>query len=84
MLTPCLVVYAIDAKINIDDNASFRQQELFDQRDTNEDDPREVLAASHGLNYIAMEGNIGCMGESPFLLRLPFFSVAASWRLSFW
>jgi len=54
-------VFAVDAKINIDDNASYRQQELFAARDTNEDDPREVHAAKFNLNYIAMNGSIGCM-----------------------
>jgi succinyl-CoA synthetase beta subunit len=54
-------VYCVDAKINFDDNAQFRQQEVFAQHDESEDDPREVAAAKHDLNYIGMDGNIGCM-----------------------
>ena len=52
-----------DAKINFDDNAQFRQREIFSQEDTSEGDPREVEATQHGLNYISMDGNIGCLGE---------------------
>jgi len=54
-------VYCVDAKINFDDNASFRQQEIYDFRDPTEEDPREVEASKHNLNYIGMDGNIGCM-----------------------
>ncbi|GAM24427.1 hypothetical protein SAMD00019534_076020 [Acytostelium subglobosum LB1] len=54
-------IYAMDAKINFDDNASFRQKAVFDMRDVNEEDPREVEASKFGLNYIGMDGNIGCM-----------------------
>lgn len=56
------LVYCVDAKINFDDNASFRQKAVFDQGDDSETDPREVEAAKYGLNYIGMDGNIGCMG----------------------
>jgi succinyl-CoA synthetase beta subunit len=58
----CLVVFCVDAKINFDDNASFRQKEVFDMGDDSETDVREVEAAKYGLNYIGMDGNIGCMG----------------------
>jgi len=54
-------VYCVDAKINFDDNASFRQTEIFGWRDAAEEDPREVEASKYGLNYIGMDGNIGCM-----------------------
>jgi len=54
-------VYSVDAKINFDDNASFRQSEIFAFRDTAEEDPREVAASEFNLNYIGMEGNVGCM-----------------------
>ena len=53
----------MDAKINIDDNAKFRQPEIIAQEDTNETDPREVKAAKYNLNYIGMNGNIGCLGN---------------------
>jgi len=52
---------AVDAKVNIDDNALFRHQELADIRDTSEDDPNETEAAKFGLNYIKLDGTIGCM-----------------------
>jgi succinyl-CoA synthetase beta subunit len=55
------IVVCIDAKINFDDNAAFRQKEIFDFRDTTEEDPREVAASAYNLNYIGMSGNIGCM-----------------------
>jgi len=55
------LVYAADAKLNFDDNASYRQQEVFSMHDPAEDDPREVAAAKYNLNYIGMDGNIGCM-----------------------
>eukprot|EP00013_Stygamoeba_regulata_P022685 CAMPEP_0177659974 /NCGR_PEP_ID=MMETSP0447-20121125/17749_1 /TAXON_ID=0 /ORGANISM="Stygamoeba regulata, Strain BSH-02190019" /LENGTH=424 /DNA_ID=CAMNT_0019164921 /DNA_START=10 /DNA_END=1284 /DNA_ORIENTATION=+ len=54
-------VYCVDAKISLDDNAEFRQKEIFAERDTSEDDPREVAAGKVGLNYIGMDGSIGCM-----------------------
>jgi succinyl-CoA synthetase beta subunit len=55
-------VYCVDAKIGFDDNAEFRQKEIqHGYRDTTEEDPREVAASKFGLNYIGMDGNIGCM-----------------------
>ena len=54
-------VQALDAKINLDDNALFRQKELLELRDIHEEDPREVAASEHGLNYIVLDGSIGCM-----------------------
>jgi succinyl-CoA synthetase beta subunit len=54
-------VIALDAKMNFDDNALFRLKEIEDMRDVSEEDPSETEAARHGLNYIKLEGNIGCM-----------------------
>jgi len=54
-------VYALDAKINFDDNALFRHRELMELRDTNEEDQLEVEASRFGLNYIKLEGTVGCM-----------------------
>jgi len=54
-------IYCGDAKINFDDNASFRQKDIFALHDSTEDDPREVAAAKFNLNYIGMTGNIGCL-----------------------
>eukprot|EP00039_Didymoeca_costata_P018112 m.332163 g.332163 ORF g.332163 m.332163 type:complete len:424 (-) comp16890_c0_seq1:123-1394(-) len=60
-VTPDGQVVCFDAKIGFDDNAFFRQKEIFEQADTSEDDPREVAAGALGLNYIGMDGNIGCL-----------------------
>lgn len=73
-----VVVCCFDAKLNFDDNAAFRQKEIFAmvgastrsysqslisvQHDPSVDDPRESAAAEHGLNYIGLDGNIGCLG----------------------
>src|SRR5206468_8839029 len=54
-------VYALDAKITLDDNALYRHKELIELRDLNEEDPLEVEASKHGLNYIKLDGNVGCM-----------------------
>jgi len=54
-------VYALDAKINLDDNAMFRHKDLQDLRDLNEEDPLEVEASKFGLNYIKLDGNVACM-----------------------
>merc|ERR1711992_261477 len=53
--------YCLDAKIRFDDNADFRQKAIFDQRDWTQEDPSEVEAANYNLNYIALDGDIGCM-----------------------
>ncbi|KAI9141521.1 hypothetical protein BKA69DRAFT_397379 [Paraphysoderma sedebokerense] len=54
-------VVCMDAKINFDDNADFRQKEVFDLRDTSQEDQREVSAAEYKLNYIGLDGSIGCL-----------------------
>jgi len=54
-------VITVDAKVNFDDNALFRQQEGYEMRDQSEEDPREVEAGKWGLNYIGLDGNIACM-----------------------
>jgi succinyl-CoA synthetase beta subunit len=54
-------VYALDAKINFDDNAMFRHKDFAELRDLNEEDPLEVEASKYGLNYIKLDGTIGCM-----------------------
>jgi succinyl-CoA synthetase beta subunit len=51
----------LDGKINSDDNASFRHPELAAMRDIRQEDETEVLASQHDLNYVTMDGNIGCM-----------------------
>ncbi|MBH68503.1 MAG: ADP-forming succinate--CoA ligase subunit beta [Rhodospirillaceae bacterium] len=52
---------AVDAKMNFDENALFRQQGVLELRDTNEEDPTEIEAAKFDLNYVKLSGNIGCM-----------------------
>jgi succinyl-CoA synthetase beta subunit len=52
---------ALDAKMNFDDNALYRHPEIRDLRDQDEEDPLEVKASNYGLNYIRLEGNVGCM-----------------------
>jgi len=59
--TPEGQVVCFDAKINFDDNAEFRQKKIFAEEDTTESDPREVEASKYDLNYIGMDGNIGCL-----------------------
>ena len=54
-------VFALDAKINFDDNALFRHKDLMELRDLNEEDPLEVEASKFGLNYIKLDGTIACM-----------------------
>jgi succinyl-CoA synthetase beta subunit len=54
-------VLALDAKFNFDDNALYRHPEIAAMRDIAEEDPREVEAAKHGLNYIGLNGNIACL-----------------------
>jgi succinyl-CoA synthetase beta subunit len=54
-------VLVCDAKLNFDDNAEFRQQKVFAKRDKSQEDPREVEAALYDLNYIGLDGNIGCL-----------------------
>ena len=52
---------ALDAKINLDGNALYRHPDLLKMRDISQEDPREAAAAEHDLNYITLDGNIGCM-----------------------
>jgi succinyl-CoA synthetase beta subunit len=54
-------VLALDAKMNFDDNALFRHPDIKEMRDLSEEDPLEVEASRFGLNYIKLDGNVGCM-----------------------
>ncbi len=54
-------VVALDGKMNFDDNALFRHKEAAELRDVHEEDPLEVEASKHGLNYIKLDGTVGCM-----------------------
>jgi succinyl-CoA synthetase beta subunit len=54
-------LFALDAKFNFDDNALFRHADIKELRDTTEEDPLEVEASKYSLNYIKLDGNVGCM-----------------------
>lgn len=54
-------IVALDAKINFDDNSLFRHPEIAAYRDLNEEDPLEIEASKYNLNYIKLDGNVGCM-----------------------
>lgn len=59
--TPEGDIVVCDAKVNFDDNAAYRQSSIFARRDTTQEDPREVEASAYDLNYIGLDGTIGCM-----------------------
>jgi len=54
----------MDCKINFDDNTEFRQKEIFALKDESQEDARDSKANAAGLNYIALDGTIGCLGRS--------------------
>ncbi|MCP3026136.1 ADP-forming succinate--CoA ligase subunit beta [Halobacillus sp. A5] len=54
-------VIALDSKLNFDDNALYRQKDVAELRDLDEEDPKEIEASKYDLSYIALDGNIGCM-----------------------
>ena len=56
-------VLALDAKMTFDDNALFRHPDIKEMRDLSEEDPLEVEASRFGLNYIKLDGNVGCMSS---------------------
>ena len=56
----------MDAKLSFDDNADFRQPEINEMRDISQEDPREVAASEQKLNYIGLDGSIGCLGSCFF------------------
>ncbi|MFK7981256.1 MAG: ADP-forming succinate--CoA ligase subunit beta [Saprospiraceae bacterium] len=65
-INPCLKtgddrIVAVDCKVSLDDNALFRHPDLAELRDTSEEDPTEVEAKAVGLNYVKLDGNVGCM-----------------------
>jgi succinyl-CoA synthetase beta subunit len=61
VVTPQGDLLALDAKINLDSNALYRHKDLLAMRDISQEDPREAAAAEHDLNYITLDGSIGCM-----------------------
>ena len=61
LLTEDGELYALDAKLNFDDNTMFRHKDYAELRDLNEEEPLEIEASKHDLNYIKLDGTIGCM-----------------------
>jgi len=61
VVTGAGAVVALDAKLNFDDSALFRHKDIAELRDENEEDPAEIEAQKHDLNYIKLDGSIGCM-----------------------
>ena len=54
-------ILAVDSKVTIDDNAMFRHKDYFELRDKREEDPTELEAGEYGLNFVKLDGNVGCM-----------------------
>ena len=67
---------ALDAKMQFDDNAIYRRPHISNLRDFDEEDPKEVEAAAHGLNYIALEGNVGCIVNGAGLAMATMDAIA--------
>jgi succinyl-CoA synthetase beta subunit/malate-CoA ligase subunit beta len=67
---------ALDAKMQFDDNAIYRRPNVSNLRDFDEEDPKEVEAAAHGLNYIALEGNVGCIVNGAGLAMATMDAIA--------
>lgn len=68
-------VINFDAKLSFDDNAKFRQPNIFNMEDTSERDVREIEAIRAGLNYIGLQGNIGCLGKRCRKKSSSFFNL---------
>lgn len=78
-------VVCFDAKINFDDNAKFRQKEVFGLDDETETDPRELEAAKHDLQYIALDGDIACMvnGAGLAMATMDIVKLHGGWPANF-
>lgn len=71
-------IVAVDAKVTLDDNALFRHPDLEALRDVTEEDPTEVEAAEHNLNYVKLDGNVGCMVNGAGLAMATMDLIALS------
>ena len=71
---------ALDAKMNFDSNAFFRQKDIVALRDTDEEDPREVEASKFDLSYISLDGNIACMVNGAGLAMATMDIIKVLWR----
>lgn len=78
-------VMALDAKVNFDDNALFRHKEYGDLRDTSEEEPLEIEASKHDLNYIKLDGEVGCMvnGAGLAMATMDLVKLAGSMPANF-
>ena len=79
-------VLCLDAKVNVDNNALYRQPALAELRDLSQEDEREAQADEFGLNYVALDGNIGCMVNGAVSPWAPWIwsSCKAAIRPTFW
>jgi len=77
--------YALDCKCRFDDSSFYRQKELFAFKDITQLDPNEVEAEHHGLNYVTMDGNIGCMvnGAGLAMATMDIINVYGGWPANF-
>src|SRR5581483_7342575 len=78
-------LFALDAKFNFDDNALFRHPDIRELRDTTEEDPVEVEASKYNLNYIKLDGNVGCMvnGAGLAMATMDIFKYAGGMPANF-
>lgn len=74
-------VYCMDCKLVIDSNASFRQKDLFAMKDSSQEDGLEARAAKASLNYIRLDGNIGCMVNGAGLAMVTNFLPHSCWLI---
>lgn len=72
-------VMCMDAKINFDSNSAYRQKKIFDMQDWTQEDQRDRDAAKADLNYIGLDGNIGCLGRF-CLMNFRWFSGFIKWH----
>ena len=79
-------IIALDSKFNFDGNALFRHPEIKDMRDLTEEDDMEVEAGKYNLNYIKLDGNVGCMvnGAGLAMATMDIIKLAGGNQLIFW
>jgi succinyl-CoA synthetase beta subunit len=74
-------LYCVDAKLDFDDGAKYRQREVFDMRDRSVEDARDIQAEAHHLNYIGLDGSIGCMVNGAGLAMVRSYRCRSSFFL---
>lgn len=90
-INPCLKnnqnkIIAVDCKFSIDDNALYRHLDIEEMRDENEEDPTEVEARNFNLNYVKLDGNVGCMvnGAGLAMATMDIIKMAGGSPANFW